>query len=83
MKEYKAGIYLRLSKEDDNPNNSISAQRDIILNYARKNNFNVVKEYIDNGWYIGNKIPYKCFWITILILIVFYYFFDYLLHLKI
>ena len=50
MKEYKAGIYLRLSKEDDNPNNSISAQRDIILNYARKNNFNVVKEYIDNGW---------------------------------
>ena len=50
MKEYKAGIYLRLSKEDDNPNNSISAQRDIILNYARKNNFNIVKEYIDNGW---------------------------------
>lgn len=50
MKEYKAGIYLRLSKEDDNPNNSISAQRDIILNYAKKNNFNIVKEYIDNGW---------------------------------
>lgn len=50
MKEYKAGIYLRLSKEDNNPNNSISAQRDIILNYAKRNNFNVVKEYIDNGW---------------------------------
>ena len=50
MKEYKAGAYLRLSKEDDNPNNSISAQREIILNYAKKNNFNVVKEYIDNGW---------------------------------
>ena len=44
MKEYKAGAYLRLSKEDDNPNNSISAQREIILNYAKKNNFNVVKE---------------------------------------
>lgn len=50
MKEYKAGAYLRLSKEDDNPNNSITAQREIILNYAKKNNFNVVKEYIDNGW---------------------------------
>ena len=50
MKTYKAGIYLRLSKEDDNPNNSIVAQRDIILNYAKKNNFDVVKEYIDNGW---------------------------------
>lgn len=50
MRTYKAGIYLRLSKEDDNPNNSIVAQRDITLNYAKKNNFDVVKEYIDNGW---------------------------------
>ena len=50
IKEYKAGIYLRLSKEDDNPNNSINSQRDITLNYAKKNGFNVVKEYVDNGW---------------------------------
>lgn len=50
MKEYKAGIYLRLSKEDTNENNSINAQRDITINYAKKNNFNVVKEYTDNGW---------------------------------
>ena len=50
MKEYKAGIYLRLSKEDDRPNNSISAQRDITLAYAKKKGFAVVKEYIDNGW---------------------------------
>ena len=50
MKEYKAGIYLRLSKKDANDNNSINAQRDITINYARKNNFNVVKEYADNGW---------------------------------
>lgn len=50
MRTYKAGIYLRLSKEDNNPNNSIVAQRDITLNYAKKNNFDVVKEYIDNGW---------------------------------
>ena len=38
MKTYKAGIYLRLSKEDDNSNNSIVAQRDITLGYARRNN---------------------------------------------
>ncbi len=50
MKTYKAGIYLRLSKEDDNSNNSIVAQRNITLGYAKKNNFDVVKEYIDNGW---------------------------------
>ena len=50
MKEYKAGIYLRLSKEDTNTNNSIEAQRDITLNYAKKNNITVIKEYVDNGW---------------------------------
>ena len=50
MKKYKAGIYLRLSKEDTNTNNSIEAQRDIILNYAKKNNITVIKEYVDNGW---------------------------------
>lgn len=50
MKTYKAGIYLRLSKEDTNFNNSINAQRDITLNYAKKNNFDVIKEYADNGW---------------------------------
>ena len=50
MKEYKVGIYLRLSKEDTNTNNSIEAQRDITLNYAKAHAFTVVKEYADNGW---------------------------------
>lgn len=50
MKEYKAGIYLRLSKEDTNFNNSIETQRDITLSYAKKNKITVVKEYVDNGW---------------------------------
>ena len=44
MKKYKAGIYLRLSKEDTNTNNSIEAQRDIILNYAKKKQY-----YSDKG----------------------------------
>lgn len=50
MRDYKAGIYLRLSKEDDNPNNSIDAQREITTRYAKKEGFSIVKEYIDNGW---------------------------------
>ena len=50
MRDYKAGIYLRLSKEDTNTNNSIEAQRDITLSYAKKNNINVINEYVDNGY---------------------------------
>lgn len=50
MKEYKAGIYLRLSKEDTNTNNSIEAQRDITSKYAKEHGFVIVKEYVDNGW---------------------------------
>ena len=50
MRNYKAGIYLRLSKEDDNRNNSIDAQREITSNYARKYGFSIIKEYVDNGW---------------------------------
>ena len=50
MKNYKAGIYLRLSKEDNNINNSIEAQREITTQYAKKNSFDIVKEYIDNGY---------------------------------
>ena len=50
MKDYKAGIYLRLSKEDTNTNNSIEAQRDITLKYAKEHNINVINEYVDNGY---------------------------------
>ena len=50
MKEYKAGIYLRLSKEDTNQNNSIDSQREITRKYADKNGYVIVKEYVDNGW---------------------------------
>ena len=50
MREYRAGIYLRLSKEDIQENNSIEAQRTITTEYAIKNGFNVVAEYEDNGY---------------------------------
>ena len=50
MKEYRAGIYLRLSKEHDEENNSIEAQREITTKYAISNGYKVVKEYADNGY---------------------------------
>ena len=50
MKDYKAGIYLRLSKEDSETNNSIDFQREITTKYAKEHNYTIVKEYVDNGY---------------------------------
>ena len=50
MKEYKAAIYLRLSKEDREINNSIDIQREITTNYAKEHNYNIIEEYVDNGY---------------------------------
>lgn len=50
MKEYRAGIYLRLSREHEEENNSIEAQREITTRYAIKNGYKIVKEYADNGY---------------------------------
>ena len=50
MKEYRAGIYLRLSKEHDEENNSIEAQREITSKYAASKEYKIVKEYVDNGY---------------------------------
>lgn len=51
IEEYKVGIYLRLSKEDEKKgeSTSISNQRDIINQYIRKNDLKFVGEYIDDG----------------------------------
>ena len=51
-KENLAVMYLRLSKEDGEraESNSISNQREIINMYAGKNNINVAKEYVDDGY---------------------------------
>ena len=50
MKEYKAAIYLRLSKEDIEKNNSIDMQREITTKYAKNHNYKIVNEYVDNGY---------------------------------
>ena len=48
---YKVGIYLRLSREDERlgESGSISNQRDLLLNYIRDNNLLFVDEYVDDG----------------------------------
>lgn len=50
MREYKAGLYLRLSHEDMGENNSIEAQRMITTEYAIKHKYNIAQEYVDNGY---------------------------------
>jgi DNA invertase Pin-like site-specific DNA recombinase len=51
--EYKVGIYIRLSKEDEdkiNESESITNQRNYILDYLKNNDFILYKEYIDDGY---------------------------------
>lgn len=49
---YNAGLYLRLSKDDEaaEESQSITTQRRILSNYAESNHINVYDEYIDDGW---------------------------------
>ena len=49
---YKAGLYLRLSKDDENSgeSSSISTQRNILREYAKAHNIIVYDEYIDDGY---------------------------------
>ena len=57
-KKFKVGIYLRLSKEDDDykeESASITNQRDYIMNYLRSNDdFIFVDEYVDDGYSGGD-----------------------------
>ena len=48
---YKVGIYLRLSREDERfgESGSISTQRDLLLNYIKDNNLIFIDEYVDDG----------------------------------
>lgn len=50
---YRAGLYLRLSKEDGDKeeSNSIESQRNILLRYLDDSNeIEYVKEYVDDGY---------------------------------
>ena len=53
MKEYKAGLYIRLSKEDENRttnSESIDNQIDMLKKYASDNDYEVFDTYIDDGF---------------------------------
>ena len=50
-----AGIYIRLSQMDEYmkerfESESVENQRVILTDYAKEHNFNVVKEYVDDGY---------------------------------
>ena len=49
---YIAGLYMRLSKDDDKggESSSITTQRKMLLSYAKENKFIVYNEYVDDGW---------------------------------
>ncbi|MBE6013485.1 MAG: recombinase family protein [Lachnospiraceae bacterium] len=54
--DYKAALYIRLSKEDDNENESqsVTNQRSILMEYIQKHGLHVYDEYIDDGYSGGN-----------------------------
>ncbi len=48
---FKVGIYIRLSRDDGNvESESIISQRSLLNQYVRENNYNVVEEYVDDGF---------------------------------
>ena len=49
--QYRVGIYLRLSRDDNNDDESqsITNQRDYIMNYITRNNLMLINEYVDDG----------------------------------
>ena len=52
-KNYNVGIYIRLSREDDDKNyesESITNQKSLLLQYAKENNLRVYDIYIDDGY---------------------------------
>lgn len=50
---YKAAIYIRLSREDDKiegDSESVKNQRNILQKYIKQNNLNLLDEYVDDGY---------------------------------
>ena len=52
-KSFKVGLYIRLSREDGDKeeSSSVTNQRNILKRYvAEQENFFIIKEYVDDGW---------------------------------
>ena len=53
IKSFKVGLYIRLSREDGDKeeSSSVTNQRNILKRYvSEQENFFIVKEYVDDGW---------------------------------
>lgn len=53
--DFNTGIYIRLSQEDkdkkyESDSESVINQRELLTNYVKNNNFNLVDEYVDDGY---------------------------------
>ena len=50
--DYNAAFYIRLSKEDDGEkeSESVTNQRNLLMEFAQKQGLNVVGEYVDDGY---------------------------------
>jgi len=53
--DFNVGIYIRLSQEDkdkkyESDSESVINQKELLRNYVKNNNFNLVKEYVDDGY---------------------------------
>ena len=52
-KSFRVGLYIRLSREDGDKeeSSSVTNQREILKRYVSEQpNFFIVKEYVDDGW---------------------------------
>ena len=52
--DFNVGIYIRLSQEDkdkkyESDSESVINQKELLRGYVKNNNFNLVKEYVDDG----------------------------------
>ena len=48
---FKVGIYIRLSRDDGNlESDSIVSQRSLLNQYVKENNYNLIEEYVDDGY---------------------------------
>ena len=56
---YRAGLYLRLSKDDDLDGESLSigTQRSILTDYCAANQYEVYKVYVDDGYSGPPRVP--------------------------
>lgn len=50
--DYRAALYIRLSKEDERegPSESVSNQQSLLNEFVRRRRLSVYDTYIDDGW---------------------------------